>query len=92
MLFSLSKTRFLDRSFPWPSISGSACMRRVQLLGEMSDMGTPYSRVLRTILQNLEQAIYSNYVTPIAGGAFEQVLPNASSLMQAPKQAGRIIN
>jgi hypothetical protein len=45
----------------------------VQLLGEISDLDTPYSRVLRIILQNLEQAIYSNYVTPHGNGTFDQV-------------------
>lgn len=45
----------------------------MQMLAEISDMNTPYSRVLRTILQNLEQAIYSNYITPHGGGTFDQV-------------------
>lgn len=50
-----------------------SCLHSVQLLAEISDMDTPYSRVLLTILQNLEQAIYSNYITPLAGGTFDQV-------------------
>ncbi|KAG0589345.1 hypothetical protein KC19_1G014800 [Ceratodon purpureus] len=50
-----------------------AVVASVQMLGEISDINTPYSRVLRTILQNLEQAIYSNYVTPHTEGTFDQV-------------------
>lgn len=46
----------------------------VQLLGEICEMDTPYSGVLRTILETVEQAIYSNYVTPHEGGTFDQVL------------------
>ncbi|BBN15497.1 hypothetical protein MPTK1_6g20050 [Marchantia polymorpha subsp. ruderalis] len=44
-----------------------------QLLAEIGKMSTPFANVLATIHEELEQAIYSNYVTPSHTSVFEQV-------------------
>ncbi|KAG6551080.1 hypothetical protein Mapa_007315 [Marchantia paleacea] len=43
-----------------------------QLLAEIGKMSTPFANVLATIHEELEQAIYSNYVTPSHTSVFEQ--------------------
>ncbi|BBN15496.1 hypothetical protein MPTK1_6g20050 [Marchantia polymorpha subsp. ruderalis] len=44
-----------------------------ELLAEIGKMSTPFANVLATIHEELEQAIYSNYVTPSHTSVFEQV-------------------